>query len=61
MPPGKVSFSLKQVDIQAFHNHMNTSNKNIQFTIEIPEVRNGEQSIAFLHTRSLQIQLVWLR
>ena len=36
--------------IQAFHNHMNTINKNIQFTIELPEVRNGEQSIAFLDT-----------
>ena len=41
---------LKQADIQAFHNHINTINKNIQFTIEIPEVRNGEQSIAFLDT-----------
>ena len=41
---------LKQADIQAFHNHINTINKNIQFTIEIPEVRNGELSIAFLDT-----------
>ena len=41
---------LKQADIQAFHNHINTINRNIQFTIEIPEVRNGEQSIAFLDT-----------
>ena len=45
---------LKQLDVPLFHQHLNSVNSHIQFTIEMPAVnRNGSQTIAFLDTQLL--------
>ena len=45
---------LKQIDDPLFHQHLNSVNPHIQFTIEMPAVnRNGSQTIAFLDTQLL--------
>ena len=41
---------LKQNDITAFHNHLNSMDLCIQFTIELPIVNGEMQTIAFLDT-----------
>ena len=44
---------LKTKDIQVFHDHLNSINPNIQFTVELPSVSSqNHQTIAFLDTRS---------
>ena len=45
---------LKQLDVPLFHQHLNSVNSHIQFTIEMPAVnQNGSQTIAFLDTQLL--------
>ena len=45
---------LKQLDVPFFHQHLNSFNSHIQFTIEIPAFnQNGSQTIAFLDTQFL--------
>ena len=47
------SACLKTKDIQVFHDHLNSINPNIQFTVELPSVSSQNlQTIAFLDTRS---------
>ena len=42
---------LKQPDVPLFHQHLNSINPHIQFTIEMPDVNgDGSQTIAFLDT-----------
>ena len=41
---------LKQDYVETFHNHLNSINKYIQFTIEKPTVNADSQTIAFLDT-----------
>jgi hypothetical protein len=43
---------LKQPDFPLFHQHLNSINPHIQFTIEMPVV-NGDQTIVFLDTELL--------
>ena len=40
---------LKQDDVETFHNHLNSINKYIQFTIEKPTVNADSQTIAFMY------------
>ena len=45
---------LKQLDVPLFHQHLNSVNSHIQFTIKMPAVKqNGSQTIAFLDTQLL--------
>ena len=46
------SACLKTKDIHVFHNHLNSNNPNIQFTVELPSSTPQGQTIAFLDTRS---------
>ena len=41
---------LRKNDIEQFHTHLNTINKNIQFTIELPSESNCGEAISFLDT-----------
>ena len=41
---------LKKCDVQTFHDHLNSINEHIQFTIERPTVSEQGESIAFLDT-----------
>jgi hypothetical protein len=41
---------LKKKDVQSFHDHLNSIDPNIQFTIELPSTSERGQSIAFLDT-----------
>ena len=40
----------KKCDVQTFHDHLNSINEHIQFTIERPTVSEQGESIAFLDT-----------
>ena len=42
---------LKQADVVSFHNHLNSVNSNIQFTMEHPTTNDTKQNIAFLDCR----------
>jgi hypothetical protein len=42
--------SIRKNDIEQFHTHLNTINKNIQFTIELPSESNCDEAISFLDT-----------
>ena len=42
---------LKKVDVDIIHQHLNTINPNIQFTIECASQNGSSQSIAFLDTQ----------
>ena len=44
------NFCLKKCDVQTFHDHLNSINEHIQFTIERPTVSEQGESIAFLDT-----------
>ena len=45
---------LEQLNVPLFHQHLNSVNSHIQFTIEMPAVnQNGSQTIAFLDTQLL--------
>ncbi len=42
---------LRRNDIEQFHAYLNTINKNIQFTIEVPSTSERGETISFLDTR----------
>ena len=41
---------LRRTDVQDFHDHLNTINQNIQFTVDLPFDAGEHQTIAFLDT-----------
>ena len=41
---------LKKQDIETFHNHINSIDRHIQFTIEMPSLGERGATIAFLNT-----------
>ena len=43
---------IKRDGVEAFHNHLNSINANIQFTVEMPTTTMGKNSIAFLDTNN---------
>ena len=43
---------LKKAAVQQFHDHLNSINSHIQFTVEMPDMSIQEPSIAFLDTSS---------
>ena len=43
---------MKNDDVNSFHNHLNSINQHIKFTIELPTVSEDGISISYLHTQT---------